>query len=548
MVVAASSKFLTTANKIALFLLFLGGAFCIVGYLKTPPLFDKILTDVIHKILKLTPNSEIYETWVNPDIPVYQRFYFFDIQNKEEIMKGGKPNMTEVGPYTYSVLLRPANISFEGNSTVSFRKHLMYTFEPELSVGLEDDIITTVNFPFATAASGVKSESWFARLAVSAVAKIHKQEIFTKISVRDLLWGYQDPLLKQLQNMVGEDMISSDEFGLLLGKNNTIDKDVYTINTGEADTMLLNTIEKFNGMESVQCWGDETANMINGTDGMFFHPFIDQEEILYVFNPFLFRSLPYEYQGDNSYKGVPIKDFTVPPYAYANPSEYPANAGFCLSEPCAPTGILDISSCAMGVPLALSNPHFLYGAEDITQSIDGLHSNESLHQSRMGIEPIMGIPYIFDQRVQINYYLEETSGIGQTEGIPSLYYPMVWLDTHGEMPDSVVSKYKQNIAGTYKMVEMVLLSCIVSGSIICFCIISIAALALLRFHRSRNQNKKNVANNNTEIKKAEKEKFINQISTNNCNKNTEIPWRKQTNGTSGYKPVAVKHVKEETTV
>ncbi len=64
---------------------------------------------------------------------------------------------------------------------------------------------------------------------------------------------------------------------------------------------------------------------------------------------FVFRSLPYTYRGNTSYEGIPLKEFTVPPYAYANPSEYPGNAGFCLSEPCPPTGILDVSSCAQGM-------------------------------------------------------------------------------------------------------------------------------------------------------------------------------------------------------
>ncbi len=49
------------------------------------------------------------------------------------------------------------------------------------------------------------------------MARIHNQELFTTLSIRDLLWGYQDPLLNQLQALVGEAMISSDEFGLLLG-------------------------------------------------------------------------------------------------------------------------------------------------------------------------------------------------------------------------------------------------------------------------------------------------------------------------------------------
>ena len=49
----------------------------------------------------LTPSSELYEGWKDPDMPIYQNFYFFDIQNKDEVMQGGKPRVREAGPYTY---------------------------------------------------------------------------------------------------------------------------------------------------------------------------------------------------------------------------------------------------------------------------------------------------------------------------------------------------------------------------------------------------------------------------------------------------------------
>ena len=55
----------------------------------------------IRQMLILTPSTEFYQMWSEPEIPVYQGMYFFDIQNVEEIMKGGKPKVKEVGPYTY---------------------------------------------------------------------------------------------------------------------------------------------------------------------------------------------------------------------------------------------------------------------------------------------------------------------------------------------------------------------------------------------------------------------------------------------------------------
>ena len=38
--------------------------------------------------------------------------------------------------------------------------------------------------------------------------------------------------------------------------------------------------------------------------------------------------------------------------------------------------------------MSLSLPHFLYGDEELINSIDGINPNESLHQNSMDIDPV----------------------------------------------------------------------------------------------------------------------------------------------------------------
>lgn len=505
-------KTFSCANKVALTALTLAGISCVISYIITPVMFDKILSKVVDEILVLSPSTEFYKEWSEPEIPVIQRYYFFDVQNPEEIMNGGKPRVKERGPYTYSVMGIPVNITFNGNSTITFRKVLVFKFEPEMSVGLENETITTVNLPLAVSTANVKYESWWARLGVAAIAQIHNQEVFTKISIKDLLWGYKDPLLKSLQSLVGKHVIESDEFGMLLGKNNSISKDLYTIYTGEDDPMLLNTLDKFNGLSSLPWWNDEYANMINGSDlGAFFHSNVQPEETLNVFNPVMCRSIPYVHDETiTSFDGVPLLHFHVPEYVYASPSDYPPNAGFCSDGPdCVPTGLFNISACAMGVPMALSHPHFLYAADEVLNSVDGLQASKVKHESHMGIEPIMGVPYTFDQRVQINVYMEEIDGISQTKGIPSMWYPMVWIETHGEMPDRIVNQYKTNISGSYDMVETIQWMCVFIGGAIVLCLMGFVALALVRVRR----NNKRIQDKLADLEKAQKESFLSSNNT-----------------------------------
>ena len=42
-----------------------------------------------------------YEQLQNPTLPVWKDFYFFNLTNPEGFAAGEKPNLTEIGPYSY---------------------------------------------------------------------------------------------------------------------------------------------------------------------------------------------------------------------------------------------------------------------------------------------------------------------------------------------------------------------------------------------------------------------------------------------------------------
>ena len=52
-------------------------------------------------MMVITPSSDLFQGWKEPPMAIYQSFYFFDVLNKEDIMRGEKPEVMEVGPYTY---------------------------------------------------------------------------------------------------------------------------------------------------------------------------------------------------------------------------------------------------------------------------------------------------------------------------------------------------------------------------------------------------------------------------------------------------------------
>jgi hypothetical protein len=45
------------------------------------------------------------------------------------------------------------------------------------------------------------------------------------------------------------------------------------------------------------------------------------------------------------------------------------------------------------LPIIASSPHFLGAADSVQKSIDGLHPDQTIHQSFMDVEPITGSKY-----------------------------------------------------------------------------------------------------------------------------------------------------------
>uniref|UniRef100_A0A5F9DNX9 Scavenger receptor class B member 2 n=1 Tax=Oryctolagus cuniculus TaxID=9986 RepID=A0A5F9DNX9_RABIT len=64
--------------------------------------FQKAVDQAVQKNVVLRNGTEIFDSWEKPPLPVYTQFYFFNVTNPEEILRGEKPLLQEVGPYTYS--------------------------------------------------------------------------------------------------------------------------------------------------------------------------------------------------------------------------------------------------------------------------------------------------------------------------------------------------------------------------------------------------------------------------------------------------------------
>lgn len=224
---------------------------------------------------------------------------------------------------------------------------------------------------------------------MASIMDILKIKPFVEVSVGQLLWGYEDPLLKLAKDVVPkEQKLPYEEFGLLYGKNSTspvsniifyypsrtwfIDsvvlsiKDLVTVFTGVNDITQFGIIDKYNGNSQLGHWSKPECNRINGSDGSIFPPHIQRTDMIHVYDKDLCRLLPLSFEKEvTTNNNVLGYRFTPAETVFGSIEKNPDNVCFCpAGPPCAPHGMFNVSLCQFGksrhMPYADMHIHQFY--------------------------------------------------------------------------------------------------------------------------------------------------------------------------------------------
>ncbi|KAJ8028832.1 Platelet glycoprotein 4 [Holothuria leucospilota] len=83
-----------------IFLAILGALLVILGGILIPignnAIYNGVKTGTV-----LTPDSEAYDAWVEPPVPVYISYWVWHLKNPDQFLAGQKPVLEQKGPYTY---------------------------------------------------------------------------------------------------------------------------------------------------------------------------------------------------------------------------------------------------------------------------------------------------------------------------------------------------------------------------------------------------------------------------------------------------------------
>ena len=137
--------------------------------------------------------------------------------------------------------------------------------------------------------------------ALSSMLDILRQEVFNATSVRDVVWGYHHTLIKLGNDVLPEEKkLPFDQFGFFVNKNGSVSEEWETM-TGQDDVKDVAKVVSYGGQSQLDFWSSAQCNAIRGTDGSLFHPGVEKNETLHIFNRDLCQSLPLVFQEETSH-------------------------------------------------------------------------------------------------------------------------------------------------------------------------------------------------------------------------------------------------------
>jgi len=411
------------------------GLFFLFGF---GPLFRRILEGK----MVIRPGTPAYEVWRRPSLPTTLRIYLFSVRNPREVEGGARPDLQEVGPFTYREELERINEEFHEDGTVTYETKKEWFFQPSLSLPLSTRIMTVDVPVLATAEYGRGSLAMeWANSALFAT----RPGLFVEKTARQVLFeGYSDPLLDMGSLFAASSGIPMDKFGWFYKRNGTTWSDgKVRMATGAQNYSEVGEIRAWKG--SNRTLYPSSCGEVRGTSAGFTPVHPDRQYIDY-FSTDICRPIRFSRNESVEVEGVPgIKFLLNATDTFGNTSTNPSN--WCYHPVALPTGVHNSTGCKGGdttLKTFVSLPHFL-GADPayLGQFQGGISPDPARHSASMTLHMETAIPIQVLMRLQIILQLRPNPNIGSFFGkIPELFLPVFWFDAEASIEGEMASQVR----------------------------------------------------------------------------------------------------------
>ncbi len=278
---------------------------------------------------------------------------------------------------------------------------------------------------------------------MDVLVKATKTKLYIHLPAKNLAWSYTDTLIQGL-HLAGK---YPEKYVNIQVNNSIFDQNVSSVYTGVGDITKIGQYAAWNGMPQLETWphkwslseGDRWpegngANVINGTEGFFFKPNLQEDDNLTAFVDDLQRSFDLNFTGRVTQMGLSALRYGIKNSTFKSAFEEPENArwgSWC------PDGLIYIGPTqVMEIPVYGSKPHFLDGDPRLLDSVIGLSPDREEHDTVIDVEPTTGANLNFRRQIQVNVQINRTdkslmkmtSQIQGFNGTDSLYFPVLYVN------------------------------------------------------------------------------------------------------------------------
>lgn len=402
----------------------------------------------IDESVTLEPGHASYEQLKNPTLPVWKDFYFFNLTNAAEFAEGAKPNVTQVGPYSYREERRKffQYVSPDGSELTYNQSKLFFWDNATSGPGLEEgDTICTINIPLLAAIDQVeeyaKENSAFvaelAKIMLHAIISVTGAKLHVCVGARDLAWNYTDPFVEELHRNVLLQWagLAYPRCCVNLQMNASANDSLpSTIYTGAKDISRIGQFLQWDGHHRLDIWPGHSANDINGTEGLFFRPNLNEGEPLTAFVDDVVRSFELTQQKKVKHKGLEAWRYVLADTTFLSPLRYPPNSrwGHWEYDGLVYLGVIQYPN----VPIFGSRPHFLGGDPVLREMVEGMNPDPQRDTTQIDVEVYTGANIQFRRQLQLNARAVRNSDFKELANINgTLYYPVLFINEHAELTD-----------------------------------------------------------------------------------------------------------------
>ncbi|XP_055695891.1 sensory neuron membrane protein 1 isoform X1 [Lutzomyia longipalpis] len=442
-------------------------------------LFPALLKKGIKSQTALKPNSRIRGMWTNIPFPLDFRIYLFNVTNPNDVMKGRKPKLQEVGPYFFQEKKTKINmVEHEEDDMVSFNAVDTFIFDPSKSEGLTGDeiIIMPHIFMVAMAVSVARDKAPMLPMVKQAInIMFHEpQSVFVPIRVMDLLFDgigldcsseefAAKAVCTALETEPTIDKYNDTTFMFsIFGPKNATPTKTFTVYRGMKNIHDLGRVVKYDGEDEMDLYDDENCNQFRGTEGTIFPPFMTKDQGVWAYAPDMCRSLPATYERPSSYAGIKTSRFTL---SFGDHKKDESLHCYCRDPPdgCPPYGIADFSLCLNGAPLLGSMPHFYDADPAVQQKVLGLNPDPEKHKIFLEFELFSGSPLAAAKRMQFNIQMMPIPEIEFMSRMDEYIHPLFWVEESVYLNKTFTNQVKYGLMLVQKINWLIRWTCVLIG-------------------------------------------------------------------------------------